>query len=150
LSGGKCLFVALSTLSALTISGPRWTAVGHDRPDLRKTLDYIASNIEVGSRFESNDCSIKMADVRSPEGTEMIRFSLSDIDLSKGDADTPGVAITPNQMAILIPSKHVINVNHKAWHFDQVLLNTPNKRLARAFSHAAKLCGAKMGEPLPK
>jgi hypothetical protein len=44
----------------------------------------------------------------------------------------------------------VIKDDHKAWDFDQVLLKTPNKRLARAFSHAAKLCGAKMGEPLPK
>src|SRR5262245_54317366 len=83
----RCLFVALSTVSVLTISGFLSTAGGHDRPDLRRTLDYIASNIESGARFESNDCSIKMADVRSTAGIEMIRFSLSDVDLSKGDAD---------------------------------------------------------------
>jgi hypothetical protein len=152
LSGGKSLFVALWTLSALTISGFLSIAVGHDRPrpDLRRTLDYIASNVGVGAHFESSGCEIKMADVQSTEGTETISFSLADIDLSKGDVDTPGVAITPRQMVIFIPSTHVIKEDHKAWSFDEVLLNTPNKRLARAFSHGAKLCGAKMGESLPK
>jgi hypothetical protein len=138
------------------------TAAGHGtKPDLRRTLEYIAANIETGVLFESNDCSIKMVDVQSIGGTEpgprtvletvVIRFSLSHIDLSRGDTDTPGVATASSQMAIYIPRKHVAREDQRAWSLDQVYLNTPNKRLARALSHAATLCGAKATpDPSPK
>jgi hypothetical protein len=138
--------IRLLILGALAITSLPSIAAGHDKPDLQRTLNYIATNIEPAALFESNECSIKMADVQSTGRGEVIRFSLSQVDLSRGDADTPGVATTPSEMTIYLPRQHVTREDRRPWEADQVSLNSPNKRLARALSHAAKLCDAKAKE----
>ena len=141
-NNGSCLFLSHLIFGVLALSGIPSIAAGHDKPDLHKTLDYITVNIERGALFESNGCVVKMADMRSMGGVSRITFSLSHVDLSRGDADTPGIATEPSRVAIYIARRHVVREDHSAWEFDDVYLNTSSKRLARALSHAAKLCDA--------